>query len=140
MIGAMAKAMSTFQMAILTRASTGLAKYGAKVSIYGRVESSTRASGLKDTRRATESGRESLVTTMLVSGEQISHMDLESTLGVTRTSTKVNGKHASDMDKVWISLLLEINIWASTTGARPKALDSIDGQTEMYILVNSMMA
>lgn len=105
MIGAMAKAMSTFPMAILMRASTRRAKYGAKVSTYGRVESSTRASGLKDTRRATESGRESLVTTMLVSGGQTSHMDLESTLGVTRMSTKVNGKHASDTDKVWISLL-----------------------------------
>ena len=100
MIDAMVKAMSTFPMAILMRASTRLAKSGAKVSIYGKVESTTRASGLKDTRRATESGRELLVTTTSVSGGQTSHMDLESTLGATGTSMKVNGKPASDMDKV----------------------------------------
>ena len=92
MTDAMAKAMSTFPMAILTRASTGRAKYGAKGSTYGKAESSTRASGLKGTRRATESGRESLVTTTSVSGEQTSHTGLESILGATRTSMKVNGK------------------------------------------------
>lgn len=140
MTDAMAKAMSTFPMAILTRASTGRAKYGAKGSTYGKAESSTRASGLKDTRRATESGRESLVTTMSVSGEQTSHTGLESILGVTRTSTKVNGKPASDTDKAWTSLLLEINIWVSTAGVRLKASGSIDGPTEMCILVNSTTA
>ena len=104
MTGGMVKVTSTSQMEIPMRANTRRERFGAKVNIYGRAASSMKASGSKAIRRAMVSGREWLVTTMSVNGEPTSHMGLASIRGATKTSTRENGKPASDTGKALTSL------------------------------------
>lgn len=92
-----------------------------------------RASGLKATRMATASGRDSPETPILASGAITNHMALESTFGATETSTRASGRHVSGTVKDATSSSVEMSMSESTLGVRPKDTASILGKTETFI-------
>jgi hypothetical protein len=121
-------------MAMSMKASTSRVKFKAKVSTNGNLGSSMKASGKMGTKKGMVFGKDLRMTHMLGNGGRINRTGLESIYGGTETSTKVNGKHAWDMDKEAIGLPVVINMWESTCGARLKGMDSISGLMDTRIV------
>ena len=81
-----------------------------------------------------------MVMNMSESGQKTTLKDSENTPGLTEMSTRENGKHASDTDRVKIDSNLETNTSVSIDGAKLKVMASTNGKMAIFTLDNSSTA
>jgi len=97
--------MSDLVMEMCTKENIFREKYLDKVIMNGNRVSFMKDSGRMARKMATVFGKDLKLTLMLDNGKLTNHMDSENMYGVIVTSTRANGKLASDTDKEVTSLL-----------------------------------
>ena len=78
-------------------------------------------------------GKAARMNSIVDNGLLINLMDLESIFGIMEIYMKESGKHAWDMDKDAISLLLGIYMLENISMEKLKVMDSILGVMEIFI-------
>lgn len=132
-----ARGTSYLLMAILTMVSMRMASHKVKVSIHGLMGKPLMVSGLTGKRKATASGKASMLRATSGSGRQTRLMATECTPGTMATSTKESGHSLFDTVKVLISFQMEIFTLVCTSKASQVAKVSTNGQMATLIKVSS---
>lgn len=85
------RGVNVIPTAISTRANSKITNHTAKVSTFGSMGRSMKASGSMDSKRAKESGKASLVTPISASGSSPKRMGTVYTSGRTEIDMRASG-------------------------------------------------
>ena len=128
------RAMSDTRTGIVMKEPSPRGKLMGKVFILGQMVKYMMENGKLESRKDMESGKESVGTLILASGEDRKLMDMEFILGKMETGLKESGEIVLSMDRELTFLLMETVTQEVTVSESLMAKDSTSGAMDLSIL------